>query len=82
MPKIDPRGRQGRQVKLALWITPSDSPAVFPRRRGKQQCERFWTGGLPRPEQFMNRTTLKNAARRHFVQRLQAGAKAAAADNR
>ena len=36
IPKADSCGRQGRQVKLALRITPSNRAAVFLRRPGKQ----------------------------------------------
>ena len=36
IPKVDSRGRQGGQVKLALWITPSNRAAVLLRCPGKQ----------------------------------------------
>ncbi len=36
IPKIDSCGRQGGQVKLALWIAPSNRAAVFLRCPGKQ----------------------------------------------
>ena len=82
IPKVDSRGRQGGQVKLALWITPSNRATVFLRRPGKQQCERLWIGRLPWPEQFMHRAALKRAVRCNFIERLQARAKAAATDMR
>jgi hypothetical protein len=36
IPKVDSRGRQSGQVKLALWITPSNRAAVLLRCPGKQ----------------------------------------------
>lgn len=36
MPKVDPRGRYGGQVKLSLWITPRDGAIVFLRGVCKQ----------------------------------------------
>jgi hypothetical protein len=82
IPKVDSCRRQGGQVKLALWITPSNRAAVFLRCPGKQQCKRFGIGGLSRPEQFMHRAALECRVGRYFVERFQAGAKAAATDVR
>jgi hypothetical protein len=82
IPKVDSCRRQGGQVKLALWITPSNRASVFLRRPGEQQCERLGIGGLSRPEQFMHRATLERTAGRYFVEPFQTCAKAAATDVR
>ena len=36
VPKVDSHSREDGQVKLALWIAPSNRAAVFLRRLGKQ----------------------------------------------
>jgi len=44
MPKVDPRRRQGRQIKLALGIVPGDCAADLLRGSGKQHSERLGRG--------------------------------------
>src|SRR5258708_4887790 len=73
VPKVDPRSRQSRQVKLALGIVPCNRAAAFLRRLGKQQRDRRWTNPLTRPEQFVPRAALESAMRCCVVKRLQAG---------